>query len=61
MSAAIGRKILSMYCMVCRSEQVVCCAVQYTDVTPTLEFNVSTLNMLSDALYVKMLIVMMNK
>jgi hypothetical protein len=43
MSAAIRRKTLSIYCMVCRFEQVVYCEVQYTDVTPTLEFNLSNL------------------
>jgi hypothetical protein len=55
MSAAIRRKTPSIYYMVCRFEQVVSCEVQYTDVTPTLEINVNTLNMLSDALYVKRL------
>lgn len=48
MSAGGRRKTLSVYCMVCRSEQVVNCQVQSTYVLPTLEVNVSLLNMLSD-------------
>ena len=48
MSAGVKRKSLSVYCMACRFEQMVSCEVQSIYVPPTLEVNVSPLNMLSD-------------